>query len=315
MPWEEAAVETSSAASNNRILVPLDGSERAEAALPYAGAIGGPDADVIVLEVVPQATNVRNVFGTEIASQDRVQQGYEQVAREHLERAAATLGERSVTREVATGDPAEQILRVAEKHAANLIVMTSQGRGAWGPWALGNIVGRVVQSAGLPVLVVQPLGTNVTATSSLPIGGLLVPTDGSEAAARSLPVAARLARTLGIPVRVIRAITSEAPGSTLSDVDENEVRTAQRSEAQRTVDDAAEQLRSTGVQATGEVLTGEPAATIVSAANSDDVVVMASQGEGGRWELGGVADKLLRNATLPVLLVPGAKGAEQRPTA
>jgi nucleotide-binding universal stress UspA family protein len=300
---EEAAVETNLPAAIDRILVPLDGSERAEAALPYAQAIGGPDAELILLEVVPKASDVRNIFGTVIATPERVQQGYDQVARQNLDRAAARLGDRQrVRQEVATGDPAEQILRVADEHDVGLIAMSSQGRGAWGPWALGSIVDRVVRASRRPVLVVQP----GEAATDRPVAGLLVPTDGSPAAAQALPVAARLAKALGVSARVIRAIPPEGTGDAPPDVDEHELRTSRRSEAQGAVDAAVQQLRAAGVEATGEVLAGDPAATIVSAADPGDLVVLASQGEGARWELGGVADKLLRAAALPVLLVPAS---------
>src|SRR3954453_18768268 len=108
-------VDTTSPAAVTRILVPLDGSERAEEVLPYVQATGGPDAEITLLEVVPKASDVRNVFGKVIATPDRVQQGYEEVARKNLERASSKLGGRGqVRQQVALGDPAEEILNAAE---------------------------------------------------------------------------------------------------------------------------------------------------------------------------------------------------------
>jgi nucleotide-binding universal stress UspA family protein len=154
---EAAAMKGDEPATLTPILVPLDGSETAEAVLPYVRAIGGADAEVVLLEVTPPASNVRNVFGMAIASAEQVQQGYEQVAREHLDRAVARLGGQARIRQaVAAGDPAEQILRVADEQGVGLIAMTSRGSGAWGPSALENVVEHVVRAARQPVLVVHP---------------------------------------------------------------------------------------------------------------------------------------------------------------
>src|SRR3954447_25279866 len=106
-------MNSSSPAQTERILVPLDGSARAETVLPFVRTLSEPTAEWILLAVVPQATDVRNVFGTVIATPDRVQQGYEAVAKEHLERAMSHLGADANARTViVVGDPAAQILRV-----------------------------------------------------------------------------------------------------------------------------------------------------------------------------------------------------------
>ena len=68
----------------------------------------------------------------------------------------------------------------------------------------------------------------------------------------------------------------------------------------------AQQLRNRDLTATAEVLTGSPAVTLLDAIRPDDLVVMTTHGRGGvrRWLLGSVADKLVRAAAAPVLLVP-----------
>jgi nucleotide-binding universal stress UspA family protein len=72
-----------------------------------------------------------------------------------------------------------------------------------------------------------------------------------------------------------------------------------------------QQLRNRDLTATAEVLTGSPAVTLLDAIRPDDLVVMTTHGRGGvrRWLLGSVADKLVRAAAAPVLLVP-ANGPE-----
>jgi nucleotide-binding universal stress UspA family protein len=286
----------------SRILVPLDGSDRAEQALPYALAIGGPESEVILLAVVPRATNVRNVQGTEIAPAERVQEGYRGVAEQALDRAASWLGgRRTVRRETAHGDPAEQIVRTATERGVGLIVMTAMGRGTFAGWALGSTTDRVTRAATQPVMVVHRKGATDPPGAGAAIGGLVVPVDGSELAARALPVAATIARSAGVPVRVVHAVRRD-------DAQLGEVPAEADAEAQRTVATAVADLRSAGASASGAVISGEPASGIVSVAGVDDVVVMTSHGESGAggWVLGGVADKLLRHGSVSVVLVPSS---------
>jgi nucleotide-binding universal stress UspA family protein len=206
------------------------------------------------------------------------------------------------------GDPAEQILRVAAEQDVGLIAMTSRGRGAWGPWALGSIVDRVVRAARQPVLVVHPRSAAAGAGDAKPVSGLLVPVDGSDQAARALPVAAALARALNAPVRVIRAVSAGAVALPGAETYDQGRYAGHRAEAQRGVQTAVEALRAAGIEAIGEVLTGEPVATVISAADPGDLVVVTSHGQtgAGRWVLGGVADKLVRAGTTPAVLVPSA---------
>lgn len=65
-------------------------------------------------------------------------------------------------------------------------------------------------------------------------------------------------------------------------------------------------LRSEGVDASGGVLNGSPFFAISEATQPGDLLVLTSHGRGGvrRWLLGSVAEKLVREADAPVLLVP-----------
>lgn len=152
-------MERSGPVTISRILVPVDGSEPAERALRFATALASPDAEIFLIAVVPRASNVRNVLGQEIAPPEQVQDGYARVAEDHLERAAAQLADnRRVQRLVAIGDPADEILRAAEEHHVDAIVMTRTGQGAWGPSAPERVVDRVVRAARWPVVVVPATG-------------------------------------------------------------------------------------------------------------------------------------------------------------
>lgn len=318
-----------------QVLAPLDGSEAARGALGWAAALAGADGEVVLLEVTPAAQNVRTVIGREIATAAQVQQGYTQLAARRLADAAAAMPTGVRTRiEVETGEPVEEILRTAEREGVGLIVLTFSGAGAWGPFARAQVMERVARSGKRPVLVVP--------TDAEPgrIGEILVPIDGSEAALTALPVAAEFGAALGAGVHVVQAVSADGPLPTAAmgiahpDVIAREFRGAPRSVAEAAVAAAVDRLGRLGASARGSILTGNPVATVVAAAEraggSALVVVPrpgsaavapageanpeAEQDDGSAapardrvsWTVGGVAEALLRAGTVPVVVVPGA---------
>jgi nucleotide-binding universal stress UspA family protein len=85
-----------------------------------------------------------------------------------------------------------------------------------------------------------------------------------------------------------------------------------RSEAERSLTGAKERLSKAGLKARVEVLFGRPAEKIIKYAAKEkvDLIAMSTHGRSGfsRWVFGSVAEKVLRAAALPILLIrpPGA---------
>jgi nucleotide-binding universal stress UspA family protein len=294
------------------ILVPLDGSLLAEQALPYADAVGGHRAKLTLLLVVPEGEAQRMLLAGLVESAEEAQAHYETA----LSRAARTwLGDRQdVHLEMATGDPAEEILRSADELAVDLIVMASHGRGALGRWTFGSVADRVVRSARLPVMVIRPHDAPVEIGTRPVIRQLVVPFDGSELAGRALPEAARLAARLAVPVRLVRVIEPSESivtvpfESPFPDGFFEEMHQAARLDAERSLRQAAEPLRAAGLAVAEEVLSGPAAATIIDATGPGDLIVLTSHGRSGvrRWLLGSVAEKLIRLGAGPTIVVPAS---------
>jgi nucleotide-binding universal stress UspA family protein len=328
MRAEEETMERQMAPSFARILVPLDGSALAEQALPYARAVGGTGAELILQAVVPPAEARSDLDGIEllalgvvpaaadralqehvVATVEEVQAQSEAVARERLLAAARTwLDDRTnYTVRVAPGDPAEEILRAVAELGADLVVLASHGRGAVGRAVFGSVADRVAHASPVPAMVVRPRDA-ASRSDPVLVGRILVPLDGSEIAARALPVAELLARRLERPVHFLHAIDPAqilgpfAGAAVLGPTFFEEA----EAKARGWLEDAAERLRSAGVAVTTEIATGVPFATIAGAAQPGDVVVLASHGRGGvrRWLLGSVAEKLVRSGPVPVIVVP-----------
>lgn len=138
-----------------QILVPLDGSAKAEAALPAATRIARLlHAAVRLLYVfVPkfEERSLEETHRTWDAGRRQVQQ-----AERYLTRQAEILSQAGVKAHWAFGYgmPGAKIIETAHSQQVSLLVMTTQGRGGLVRWRLGSVTEEVLHAGGLPVLLV-----------------------------------------------------------------------------------------------------------------------------------------------------------------
>ncbi len=132
---------------------------------------------------------------------------------------------------------------------------------------------------------------------------VLVAYDGSEQAGRALDWAAHMARD-GSTVAVIGVAPTLAASPRIADaVDPRSDVVAHR----RQLDEAVAILAASGVTAETLLKIGNPAEEIITAAQDGgfDVILVGIRGMGAveRFLIGSVADRLVRYATVPVLVV------------
>jgi nucleotide-binding universal stress UspA family protein len=296
-----------------RILLPLDGSPLAEQALAYGAELAAAGAELLLLRVIPEPKAIRDRFGEVSATADEVLRRSRQNAIEELieavERVRALTLEPSVCVVVAVGDPAEQIMRVAETRRIDLILMTSHGRGAIGRLAFGSVADRVARSSPVPVLVTRPRDAD---TASVGIRRLVVPLDGSELSRQALPAAVALAQQFGLPLRLVSVLdlwSASSPALAYGAAFGQELYDDLMHDAEalqsRMLEDAAAPLRASGLSVEATLLHGPVAQAIMVATAPGDVIVMTSHGTSGvtRWLLGSVAEKLVREGPVPVMLL------------
>ena len=288
------------------ILIPLDGSEPAEAALAVAGLI--PSRRVRLLTVEPDTTGPMLASAPEW---EAWRTGREREAQAVLQRAAEPLRRqgRSVGTAVEFGDPADRIVDAAADADADLIVIGSHGRGGGGRVLFGSVADRVARHAAAPTLIVRG---GERPAAALPLTRLVVPLDGSPLAEGALPLAAALADALGLPIHLVRVVDSDGRRAAvqagipaaMADARSQE---AVRRHAEEYLAAEAQRLRNRDLAATSEVRTGPPAAELLDAIRPGDLVVLITHGRGGvkRWLLGSAAETLVRRAPAPVLLVRG----------
>ncbi len=136
---------------------------------------------------------------------------------------------------------------------------------------------------------------------------IVVPLDGSKLAEQALPHAVAQAEKFGAEL-VLLQVLEPLPDVSFS------APTAVRSAEQKSAELAREYLegvaamfRPRGIALRVEQTQGRPYAEIVRYADEQDadLIVMSTRGHSGisRWLLGSVADRVVRGATVPVLLV------------
>ena len=144
-----------------RIIVPLDGSELAEQAVPVAAAmaadIGVPVHLLRVLDIDALRATVQ-AGSHAAAAYMRTQEEIQRYAEEYLAEQAQHLHNRDLpaTAEVLTGSPAVTLLDVIRSD--ELVVMTSHGHGGVRRWLLGSVAAKLVRAAAAPVLLVRANG-------------------------------------------------------------------------------------------------------------------------------------------------------------
>jgi nucleotide-binding universal stress UspA family protein len=300
---------TSYSARIRSILVPLDGSSVAEQALPVAMAIAERARCKIKLVLVHQP-----LFGIEPGPAfTKMELAMEKANRDYLRSVVARYRERlgrALTSAVLEGPVAATLARYGRELSADLMVMTTHGRGGIRRAWLGSVADQLIRTSEVPILVVRADGHDQA--SSVNLGEILVPLDGSPLAEAVLEPVIALARLWDAEISLIQVVSpvilTSDPLLPFPNGYSDQIMRMRREAAQDYIRDVAERLREAGVKASGVAVRGGAVAeTLLDLARPERVglVATATQGRGGvrRFVLGSVADKLVRGAEVPVLVV------------
>ena len=151
-----------------KILVPLDGSTTAEAALPLAAELARASGAGLVLLIV---MNVHPAPDPAPCEQDlapiKEAQNYLETARRHL-----VMNDRDISTAVWRGAPAATIVRAAQVCGADRIVMTTHGRTGNQRDMFGSVADTVLRTAPMSVIVTRPrrVSTDDRAQPAAPSG-------------------------------------------------------------------------------------------------------------------------------------------------
>lgn len=286
------------------VLVALDQSPVAEAALAYAEAIARALAVRIVLLSVVEA-EPRGVLGHTPEVLAYVENIEQETAAGYLRQVAEAIRDRGipVDTRVVRGSPVDAILAAAD--GDTLVVIASHGRGGLSRLFLGSVADKVMRLSDGPVLVVRGAEAD-EAGRQVALHRLLVPLDGSPRAESALPLAAMLGRASGAELILIRVepwLAAMAPAyGYVPDLAQLDDRATLAARAY--LDEVLGRLGE-GIRARALVPRGAPAVMLQQAVEEEriDLVVMSTHGAGGfrRFLLGSTADRMIR-AGVPTLL-------------
>jgi len=143
--------------SINRIVVSLDGSEFSERVLPYARAFAELiDSELILLSVpqVPEVKDYRAAAGVIDTIRAKALANMYKYLNGIADSLAQNNSKINVRVMVAGSLPARTIISVSEEENADLIMLTSQGRGGLDLLMTGSVALQVVEDTELPVFMV-----------------------------------------------------------------------------------------------------------------------------------------------------------------
>lgn len=269
-----------------KILLTLDGSENAERALWWVVQYAGREKAQVVLFRAVDPTHLDPEFISSSVAD----------ARNYLLRMETEVNQAGLPTKVLVkqGRPAEAIVRAAIDERCDLILMSTRGGSKVKRWAIGGVTEKVMRLSPVPVLPVQ---SRTRPAKNDRIRRLIVPVDGSSLAEHVVPWATDLARMLRARL-VFLHVYPEGPGRMGVHAQETYETLRKRMVRQ------CQLLRKEGVRASFKVRTGDAAERILGFADRNDMIMTTTHGSGGfkRWIFGSVAEKLIHEARIPVLV-------------
>ena len=313
-----------------RILVPLDGSERAERALPIAARLArASHGTLIVVQVLD--IDMTLYIAPEMMVSESVVEAESSAVGQYLTQVTASFTQEGIPVElgVLLGVPASILLSAIASYNADLVVMCSHGRTGFMRWALGSVAEKIARSSPIPTLVLREHGS--IPTSPYPDQAhslrILVPLDGSAASKTAIKPAAALIAALAAPAtgamhltRVVQPAPGDVPVRYQRSLDDLLQKT--KLSLQKTVENLRDGFEVPSVASLdlgiscSVVINEDIAETIIRIAEHGeeaegvsipcDIIAMATHGRTGidHLALGSITERVVHATQLPVLIVP-----------
>jgi len=150
---------------------------------------------------------------------------------------------------------------------------------------------------------------------------IVVPLDGSALSKQALPEAQQMAELTHAPIHLLQVVdVTRTPwygqlGMAMEYSAAEDALKEVAVVATHELEAVAFELQQKGIAATIEVRHGSAAQEIINAVQAGDLLVLATHGRSGmiRWFLGSIAEEVLRNSTVPIMLIRVAETAAQAP--
>ena len=307
----------------SKIIVPLDGSDLAEQALPYAELVAQTLSAPIEL-VQAYDTLPSNVLGSRSPRvADQLQQTAQGRAEAALEPARQRLEAAGFAVNIATqrGQAADVIVAQAGTDPGALVVMCTHGRGGISRWVMGSVTDKVLHTVPNPMLIVRATVTG-PASPGTSLKTVVVPLDGSALSELAIPHAVSMAAALSARITALqitptadyyrRQLTVVTPElGALPDFDPGSPEDMTEEDAAGVsayLEDVTNRMaidHAHGVDTAHAVDDNIAQSIIDRAAAQPSLVVMTTHGRSGvgRMVLGSVTDRIIRHSNTPVLVI------------
>ena len=140
---------------------------------------------------------------------------------------------------------------------------------------------------------------------------ILIPLDGSALAEQALPHALAQARHFEAELVLLRVLAPLPSPPLLGEVARSRAKASSNVLAREYLERVVARVQEHGIPVRVATVEGSPRVNIAefAEANVADLIVMSTRGQSGlsRWLMGSVADRVVRGAAIPVLLVRAAK--------
>lgn len=295
------------------ILVPLDGSQFAESALPLAQAIAqGTGANLRLLTAHQPRPDLSPGLDQPLLDAQNldVRNAIQAYLAEIAGRITGVTAVSTTVVDSPAAGPAVAVTEAVERERPDLVVMSTHGRGPLSRFWLGSVADHLLRHVTVPLLLVRPAGEGAGAATS--IRRIMVALDLSGESRAVIAPAADVARALGAAIQLLHVVEPAVgivdgalPFPVPADATQLERR---KQDAEARLAPLAAQLESEGISASTRVLVAVGAATTIleeRVIGGHDLIAMTTHGAGGvrRMVLGSVADKVIRGAECPVLVL------------
>jgi nucleotide-binding universal stress UspA family protein len=305
-----------------RILVPLDGSNRAEQAVHVAARIARAQGGSVILLRVATAPVDTGKYSSSIGYAEEVVNADLTETSDYLEQVAKSSELSGIQTEVKslTGSVAPAILSAAESFHADLIVMSSHGYTGFKRWALGSVADKITRHSSIAVLVLREGGREPVPGDHQPVR-VLVAVDGSPLSEKVLEPAAYLTFSLAEAtsqqgaLHLLRVVDLPAGGGKFKSDAHIDTGTKEqvRHEDEEYLATLTHRLNAGDLAHLNLAITSsveadpDVAEAIVTKAEKEafDFIAIATHGRGGveKWALGSVAGRVLHASKVPLLIM------------
>lgn len=303
------------------ILVPLDGSERAEAIIPHVENLARHQNAKVVLTQVIEPVSRSFVLDPDAPPKYKFNTAAADTAKNYLAKLQKQFEDQGIDTETLLmwGPAVEGIIHAANEVKAELIALTNQGRTGLAQVFYGSVASGMLNQVRRPLLLVRSKTQPGMETNRR----ILAPMDGSKRSEAILPHVEGIAKLYGAEVTLLRVVITltqvvaydnieaefeakKVHGHLLDRLGESQ-EVERFSKARDHILTQRNKLRQKGISAEAVLMHGRPVDGIVRTAEqiNADLIAMTSQGHSGLVQVfyGSVASGVMNRLERPLLLI------------